>query len=454
VSFMPAALNSLALRSLPQSRRTLLQHASQLAHGLIAKKQFHAEAVAESMLAKANRDYKANQPPSSRNGLEKELFPSSSPTPATGDIRDQMNKKKTASSGFVTSSPSQRAAAAQRASRPLDTRSGNMMSDGGTGRGSLANLYGNSAASFKHETKYIDLTGDTKTAAKTPEPVIFDVDDFSEDDDLDLDFKAPSAISPSKMISVTGSSTKENMPPPPPASAQSARSDIPIPWSSSPLSHFQPPQKQQGLSSTFQRTESPLKRESSGETDTLEAAAPKKKKKRQLPWSQKEAKQEDDDEVVEIKPESLATPGQKEGRGLWDPTASAIKEQKKQLKSQRNMKKEESDGVTGDGLQGESSKSLKPRSDSIALSSEQHYVVDLVVDKGQSVFFTGPAGTGKSVLMRAIINELKSKHGPSSERVAVTASTGLAACNIGGITLHSFAGKTYTGSAMTITFRN
>lgn len=95
----------------------------------------------------------------------------------------------------------------------------------------------------------------------------------------------------------------------------------------------------------------------------------------------------------------------------------------------------------GEGVQGERSKSVKARADTIALSGEQRYVIDLVVEKGQSVFFTGPAGTGKSVLMRAIINELKHKYGGyASEKVAVTASTGLAACNIGGITLHSFSG--------------
>lgn len=50
-------------------------------------------------------------------------------------------------------------------------------------------------------------------------------------------------------------------------------------------------------------------------------------------------------------------------------------------------------------------------------------------------------GTGKSVLLREIIASLRVKHrkrGP--EAVSVTASTGMAACNIGGSTIHSFAG--------------
>lgn len=73
----------------------------------------------------------------------------------------------------------------------------------------------------------------------------------------------------------------------------------------------------------------------------------------------------------------------------------------------------------------------------IILSAEQERVLQLAL-QGKSIFFTGSAGTGKSVLLKAIIKQLKKMHGAG--QVAVTASTGLAACNIGGITVHSFAG--------------
>lgn len=49
-------------------------------------------------------------------------------------------------------------------------------------------------------------------------------------------------------------------------------------------------------------------------------------------------------------------------------------------------------------------------------------------------------GTGKSVLLREIIKGLREKYRTRSDAVAVTASTGIAACNVGGTTLHSFAG--------------
>lgn len=73
----------------------------------------------------------------------------------------------------------------------------------------------------------------------------------------------------------------------------------------------------------------------------------------------------------------------------------------------------------------------------IRLSREQESIIELA-QRGLNIFYTGSAGTGKSVLLRELIKSLKRKYG--SEEVAVTASTGLAACNIGGITVHSFSG--------------
>lgn len=74
----------------------------------------------------------------------------------------------------------------------------------------------------------------------------------------------------------------------------------------------------------------------------------------------------------------------------------------------------------------------------LALSHEQQQVLNLVKD-GKNVFFTGSAGTGKSHLLRAIIDYLRSTHS-SGFACAVTATTGIASVNIGGVTLHSWAG--------------
>jgi len=71
------------------------------------------------------------------------------------------------------------------------------------------------------------------------------------------------------------------------------------------------------------------------------------------------------------------------------------------------------------------------------LTAEQATILDHV-KAGTSVFFTGCAGTGKTALLRHIVHALKQRHG--KEAVFVTASTGNAACHIGGTTVHHFAG--------------
>ncbi|XP_044252471.1 ATP-dependent DNA helicase PIF1 [Tribolium madens] len=67
------------------------------------------------------------------------------------------------------------------------------------------------------------------------------------------------------------------------------------------------------------------------------------------------------------------------------------------------------------------------------LDIEQKEVMEACLS-GRNVFFTGSAGTGKSYLLKRIIGALP------PDVTAATASTGVAACHIGGITLHQFAG--------------
>lgn len=49
-----------------------------------------------------------------------------------------------------------------------------------------------------------------------------------------------------------------------------------------------------------------------------------------------------------------------------------------------------------------------------------------------SVLTSALTGTGKSLLLRAIISALRKKHAKKPEVISVTASTGMAASNIGG----------------------
>ena len=59
-----------------------------------------------------------------------------------------------------------------------------------------------------------------------------------------------------------------------------------------------------------------------------------------------------------------------------------------------------------------------------------------ILKMGKNVFLTGPAGSGKTYLLNQYINFLKSKSVP----VGVTASTGIAATHMNGVTIHSWSG--------------
>ncbi|XP_024357988.1 ATP-dependent DNA helicase PIF1 isoform X1 [Physcomitrium patens] len=70
--------------------------------------------------------------------------------------------------------------------------------------------------------------------------------------------------------------------------------------------------------------------------------------------------------------------------------------------------------------------------------SKQQMEVLKAITQQKSVFITGSAGTGKSFIIEDALRVLRQMYG--EDAVFVTASTGLAACALGGITLHSFAG--------------
>ncbi len=78
-------------------------------------------------------------------------------------------------------------------------------------------------------------------------------------------------------------------------------------------------------------------------------------------------------------------------------------------------------------------------SNKIKLSNQQEKVLEYVMD-GKSVFYTGSAGTGKTILLQKIISKLKSKYFFDERAIAITAPTGLAAVTIGGTTINRFAG--------------
>ncbi len=75
------------------------------------------------------------------------------------------------------------------------------------------------------------------------------------------------------------------------------------------------------------------------------------------------------------------------------------------------------------------------------LGPQQKAAYDAIL-AGRSCFVTGPGGVGKSEVVRRAVRDLRSKR----KTVAVTASTGIAAVNVGGYTIHSLLGTGYSAS--------
>ena len=251
--------------------------------------------------------------------------------------------------------------------------------------------------------------------------VYFDENDFDDDDQLNFEEPDPfiaretASVTPNNanggnngltMQSFASDKTADvKYPDLPPIPDEETSSSSFLPWSSSPISHLLPPAPE---------------------------PAPKR---RILPWERQEQQNVADPTTYpkgepRKKPSVATTPAQpnKTTTLPWNKTASAVKQEQKEHRRQSKKPQE--------------SKQHEPhgRVANIFLSDEQRAVLEAAVNHGKSIFFTGSAGTGKSVLMRAIIKALNAKYRTEKDRVAVTASTGLAACNIEGMTLHSFAG--------------
>lgn len=434
--------SSLPLRSL--SRRRIATYYSR-AHALplLHRPASHPPSAIMTMFQRANATFEAknnHKNPQAQVPLAKQFFPSSSPTPThDANIKDQFQKRTGPPSG--SSRLSQRSDAAA----PLESRSSNPAqaprSVQPPNRRGLANgkqfasLYNNRENSFKEEPEMIDLTGDAADASdrgRSSAHVDFCEDDFSDDEDLDLDFQCPSTLPPALPVQraqVTPSTAKGNV------DTRADDNSSVVSWSQSSPSHLQPSR----IMSMSYSTSSAVSAKRPAPNADVQADQPMAKK-RVLPIQYQKSRTEN---VSKSASGTHATPAekpkQKKELHTWDLTPGAVKDQQKKLKN-KGKKPAATDGeVSREDMQ-HAVKSQGVKQSAISLSHEQEVVKELVCEQKKSVFFTGPAGTGKSVLMRAIIAQLKKKFAKDPERLAVTASTGLAACNIGGMTLHSFAG--------------
>lgn len=308
-----------------------------------------------------------------------------------------------------------------------------------------------------------DLDGTRKSSAATSDEVFFDENDFESDVDLDVEDPAAKGIvsypklpaqpstrlnvgptlprqAPHVASSVTHDDYQSIINAQYPPSGNQVDSNPPLPWSSSPPEHFKQP-------SISQFDYDPL--------TPIDDAATKTKpsKRRTLPWLSQP--QEPEPTAPAHNAESAKSKADKARPSAetftplpknspkeqypWNTTASSIKAQQKKLR-ETNKKLTKTHEATEETKLAANSKKQRDKLHKVFLSEEQCHILELVVEKKKSVFFTGSAGTGKSVLLREIIFALKKISNREPDRVAVTASTGLAACNIGGVTLHSFAG--------------
>lgn len=414
----------------------------------------------QAKAAEANSNNNGNNKPkpgaSSMNNstsLKQQLFPSSSPARAPSaasqsrtSVADMFKKPGFGgtSNGAISASSRPSTTNDPLSNRPPNSAPRPPPNYGSSSR-AFASLY-NPSDSFTDTPDMIDLT---MQPTKRPQhdltsSVYIEDDDFSDDENLDLDFEAPSALPsiPSERMNFEQhqeirrqqeeEAKEARFHEPPPGTHTSVLS-----WSQSSPSHHNPPKRE--FNNPPPNTSNKRGRLQDDNSD-FEPPAVVKKPKRELPWKREEESGHAE-EYLQQKSGYAPTPASKpKGSMLWNTTASAVKEQKKQLKDrQKSSSVAPKTEIPMDEIKKVVSSHLSKAS-AITLSGEQLHVKSLVVEKGQSVFFTGPAGTGKSVLMRAIISELKKKYAREPERVAVTASTGLAACNIGGMTLHSFAG--------------
>ncbi|KAI5297272.1 hypothetical protein KEM55_004940, partial [Ascosphaera atra] len=242
----------------------------------------------------------------------------------------------------------------------------------------------------------------------------------------------PSPTTATKPETLRSPTRIQHLPP-----SQQIPSSQPLPWSSSPPHHYH--------------------------TTVQQASPSKRARKRTLPWSTKEPtpekrRQENEEqpakepakeptpEVTEVPfPTKTAKSSRTSSKSsskdsIWEKYANTHQVDVKEFREIKKMQKKNGGRPITEARQSETPVEQKPTIPGIFLSEEQQRILDIIVKRGKSVFFTGSAGTGKSVLMREAIRQLRQKYKHDTERLAVTASTGLAACNISGTTLHSFAG--------------
>ena len=72
-------------------------------------------------------------------------------------------------------------------------------------------------------------------------------------------------------------------------------------------------------------------------------------------------------------------------------------------------------------------------------TSKQREAIQAIIC-GKNVFLTGPAGTGKSYVLKYYVNWFRENKEDENNNIHITSTTGLSALLIDGITIHRYAG--------------
>lgn len=432
---------------------------------IIPAHDFARRALSYTMLKRAAADFDAS---AKQKALQQQLFPSSSPIqpqspsrqPGSARPSNVLKPKPSAIvNGFVNKITAPNVGVKRTSS----------------GLAKIA-AHGSFEVVPKPNSQQNPIALDENSPIKTSAPKVSKCEYFNEDDfdsDIDLDVEDPT-IKQSVKYPALPAATPSNPPfkptvprrqihhvqrgPSPDDSgyggslntaafSQDPGSSMELPWSSSPAANHGPPPRdiKDVRAYAYNGQQDQVSRKAHSTIRASQAPPPKRKT---LPWANdSQIAQADQNGPPPVHQSSTMqapafTPlpkNSKQSNYPWNTTASAVKEQQKTLR-EVNKKKSKFNEATEEMAQKILKKKGRETVARVFLSEEQQHVLDLVSESKKSVFFTGSAGTGKSVLLREIISTLRKKHLREPDRVAVTASTGLAACNIGGVTLHSFAG--------------
>ena len=287
--------------------------------------------------------------------------------------------------------------------------------------------------SIPSQDNVIDLTQSTyggDRVGKLHDAVYFDENDF--DDDLDLDFDVEDPIMKGHLSAAKAQPTLPAVSHLSPVNHQQI-SGQPLPWSSSPLQRKTIPQPASSCapipvldltrSETPQAVQKPpLARPSKRRTlpwldpDGQEATA---EPRRQLPAhvqkiiDRKKAnqvnRQRDTGENVDVEAFTPLPKDKPNSPYPWNKTASAVKEEQKNLRKANVGKKTvRNNGVDEVNAKDKTTGIKKKKGDvaSVFLSDEQQKVLKMVVEGQKSVFFTGSAG-GSLVCLISISYSLR-----------------------------------------------